>query len=126
MEAVGIIDMAINQAAQQTTTLVGQLLSIARLPDTLVLVEGISDVLHLSIRQIVQPQPLDVKELAKPIEGIDPSVARLPQGAAHPGVALEGIAAVDRENKDHNRAVAEGIAELLLVLPLRRPEAMPH
>lgn len=102
-EALGFVDVAVNQEAHGAPALICELLSITRVPHRTVLHQRISYMLNLSVGQVVQSEPLHVEEAPKPIEGVDGSRSRMPRDAAHSCVSLEAIAALVREDQDDTR-----------------------
>lgn len=115
------INMAIDKTAQLLTTLVRELLAVSRRPHPSVTIQRIPYMVDLSVRQVVQPQPLNVKEAPKFVKRVDVPRSWLSDGAAHPSVALKTAAAMIAEHEYDNWRMAEGVIQVGLVLLLRSP-----
>jgi len=82
--------------------------------------------LALTLIQVVQSQPLDVEQTPVAVEGIYFSWSCSTSRTSHACIALKGSAVIHTKDKDDRRIAHVCIIQLLLVLPLGRPDIMSH
>lgn len=102
-----------------------QLLAIPREADLPVVVQRIPHILNFSDSQIMQPNPLYIEEPAEPPKWICAACAATNE-APHARIALKAAALVHSEDEDDSGTCPVGIVQLLLVLPLCRPDIVLH
>mmetsp|Transcript_24323 Transcript_24323/g.46197 ORF Transcript_24323/g.46197 Transcript_24323/m.46197 type:complete len:262 (+) Transcript_24323:36-821(+) len=128
-EAVGIVNMPIDEFAEGAAHIVCELLAIARLPHRPVPIQGVAQRLDLTVTQVVQPQPLNVEETTKAIEGVHkvaPPSSGLANRTSHECVPLESLTAIHGEDENNKGRTSEGFVHLLFVLLLCCPQAVPN
>eukprot|EP00408_Alexandrium_pacificum_P057205 CAMPEP_0171166976 /NCGR_PEP_ID=MMETSP0790-20130122/6969_1 /TAXON_ID=2925 /ORGANISM="Alexandrium catenella, Strain OF101" /LENGTH=254 /DNA_ID=CAMNT_0011631795 /DNA_START=280 /DNA_END=1043 /DNA_ORIENTATION=+ len=118
-------DLDVKMPAELSTDVVCELLAVTREAHLPVIVQGVAQVINLCHVNVVKSQPLDIEEAAKAAEGVGAANGTAGH-AAHAGIALERTTPVDGEDQDDSSAAAVRVIELLLVLPLRRPDAVLH
>lgn len=118
--------MFVDECTEPAAHIVGELLPISGELDRPIVIKWISQMEDLSIREIVEPEPLNVEEATEAIEGVQPLLLRSSYSASHQSVALKGVTPVHREDEDHRWRREVSVIQLLLVLPLCGPEAVPH